>query len=493
MRFLACLLLASLPLAAQSLQVDSGAADYQVFQRGPANTATISIQGAVLAPPVVAAAAKGRKTAPPAPAESAVEARLVAAGRVVAGFDWKPVGKAVGARFQAGIAAVPTGGPYRLDLRLAGLPAVTSLSSLLVGDLWLLAGQSNMEGVGNLAGLPLPSAQVNSFDMSDVWVAAADPLHSLPDSADRVHWRKNAQGQLQRLTGEAQAKYIATRRKGAGVGLPFALEMLRRTGVPVGLLPCAHGGTSMDQWDPALKDQGGDSLYGGMLRRFKLAGGKVKGVLWYQGESDANPKAAPLFEAKFKALIQAIRADFGQPELPFLYVQIGRHVDQQNVAPWHAVQDAQLRVESALLNLGMVTCVDCELDDGIHVGTDQFARLAVRLANLATVSTRRGPRPASARASDGVIRVAFDEVNGRLVSAGRLNGFSVHDASGAYLPLVYRQRLSRTDPNVVELLFSGKLPEGAQLHYGYGKDPYVNLADEARMAAPVFGPLPILQ
>ena len=43
-----------------------------------------------------------------------------------------------------------------------------------------------------------------------------------------------------------------------------------------------------------VEGQGGDSLYGGMLRRFELAGGRVKGVLWYQGESDANPTAGPV-------------------------------------------------------------------------------------------------------------------------------------------------------------------------------------------------------
>ncbi len=67
--------------------------------------------------------------------------------------------------------------------------------------------------------------------------------------------------------------------------------MVEATGVPIGLVACAHGGTSMEQWNPAKKDEGGKSLYGSMLRQFQLAGGKVKGVLWYQGESDANGEA----------------------------------------------------------------------------------------------------------------------------------------------------------------------------------------------------------
>ncbi len=461
-------------LSAQILQLTRGAVDYQVFQRGPGNAASLKLEGS-------AQGAAGKS----------VEARLVAAGRPLANFDWRPAGSVSGTAWTAQIAGVPTGGPYRLDLRVAGATAVTSVANLLVGDLWVLAGQSNMEGVGNLEGLPLPSALVNSLDMTGTWLAAADPLHRLPDSNNRANWRRNAQGQPEKLEGEALAAFIANRKKGAGVGLPFALEMVKRTGVPIGLIPCAHGGTSMTQWDPALKDQGGDSLYGGMVRRFVLAGGRIKGVLWYQGESDASPAAAPLFEEKFRSFIQAVRKDFAQPDLPFLYVQIGRHVSGAGAAQWNQVQDAQLKVESQLANALMTGCTDCELDDGIHVGTGDFRKLASRLANLATGAVKRGPRPVSAQVKGAMIVVEFAEVNGRLVHEGRLTGFTLHGADGTPVPMIYRQRVSADNPNLVELLFGGKLPEGVTLHHGAGRDPYLNLRDEAGMPVPVFGPVAV--
>jgi sialate O-acetylesterase len=247
----------------------------------------------------------------------------------------------------------------------------------------------------------------------------------------------------------------------------------------------------MDQWSPSLKDQGGASLYGGMLRRFRAAGGRIAGVLWYQGESDANPKAMPVFAAKFQSLIEAIRVDFQQPDLPFYYVQIGRHVNDANVDEWHAVQDAQRRVETLFRNVGMTTAIDLELDDGIHVGTDAFPALAARLANLAEGKLQRGPRPVRARRDGARILVEFASVNGSLRHTGRLSGFTVHNAEGRPVPLIYRQHILAGTPNTVELLFGGKLPEGATLHYGYGKDPYVNLTDEADMPCPVFGPLKI--
>jgi sialate O-acetylesterase len=392
----------------------------------------------------------------------------------------------------------PTGGPYTLELRANGGKPLAAAKHLLVGDLWILAGQSNMEGVGDLVDVQSPDPRVNSFDQSDVWLNAKEPLHSLADSVDRVHWRKNSQGQLVRLEGEAQQKYIAARKKGAGLGLPFAVEMVKRTGVPVGLVPCAHGGTSMDQWNPDLKEKGGDSLYGSTYRRFKAVGGKVTGILWYQGESDASPVAAPVFQEKFEKLVAAFRSDFGQPDLPFYYVQIGRHVSGTNIDPWNLVQESQRKAESTIPRSGMVPAVDVELDDGIHVSTQDQKRMGKRLANLAirdlfpkVQSPKRGPKLASVRYADGIVRVSFSDVNGKLVSDGRISGFTIHNAKGEMVPAIFRAKVDPQEGGTVLLYISGKLPEGATLRYGYTRDPYCNLRDEADMGVPVFGPAPV--
>jgi sialate O-acetylesterase len=139
----------------------------------------------------------------------------------------------------------------------------------------------------------------------------------------------------------------------------------------------------------------------------------------------------------------------------------------------------------------MVAAVDLDLDDGIHVGTQDLKLLGKRLANLALNRTRRGPRPVSAAFQNGVLRVAFSDVNGGLRSAGRMAGFTVHNAAGEPVPMIYKARFDPADPNAVLLHIGGKLPEGATLRYGYGKDPYCNLRDQAGMGAPVFGPMAI--
>jgi sialate O-acetylesterase len=467
---------------AQDLRITSGPVDNQVFQRNADQTADLRLTGTT-----INKKANGKE----------IEARLIAAdSNTVPGFDWTVLGKIQKLKWSGELKRVPAGGPYRLEVRQQGSDSTISIANLLVGDLWVLAGQSNMQGEGDLIDVQPPSPLVHSFDMADRWGVAEEPLHTPVNAADPVHWPLNSQREPERLTGERLETYVVNRKKGAGLGLPFAVEMVQRTGIPVGLIPCAHGGTSMDQWNPALKDREGESLYGSMYRRVQAVGGQVKGVLWYQGESDSNSTAAPLFLGKFEALVKAVRADLNQPDLPFYYVQIGRHIDKTNFAEWNKVQLAQLRAETDLPHLGMVTAVDLQLDDGIHVGTQDLKRLAVRLADLACHDLfprikdygerKRGPRPVAAIYQNGVVKVTFSGVNGRLQSDGRMAGFSIRESTGAEIPMIYRSRVDAAEASTVLLYVQGKLPQNATLWYGFGKDPYCNVRDADDMAVPVF-------
>ena len=478
------LLVAALSAAAagQEIRITSGPADNQVFQRNAEQTADIPFAGS----------ATGKKIN-----GKDVEARLVAADSTpVPGFDWSSVGKIQKLKWGGELKRVPVGGPYRLEVRLQGGDSSISISNLLVGDLWVLAGQSNMEGHGDLIDVQQPAPLVHSFDMADRWLVAEEPLHTVVNAVDAVHWPLNAERVPERLTGQPLENYVTNRKKGSGLGLPFAAEMLARTNIPVGLIPCAHGGTSMDQWSPELKDREGESLYGSMYRRVQAAGGRVKGVLWYQGESDANPKAEPAFLKKFESFVKSVRADFNQPDLPFYYVQIGRHVDNSNVSEWNAVQLAQLRAETEIPHSGMVAAVDLQLDDGIHIGTQDLKRLARRLADLVCLDLfprtkdfgehKRGPRPIAATYQDGFVKVSFSGVNGRLQSEGPISGFSIRLANGEWTPMIYKSHVDPAEASTVLLSVQGKLPQDATLWYGFGKDPYCNLRDAADMAAPVF-------
>jgi sialate O-acetylesterase len=464
------------------IKITSGPVDNQVFQRNADQTADFQLSGTAI----------GKKVN-----NKDVEARLTGADTTaLPGFDWTPVGKIVKLKWSGSIKHVPAGGPYRLEVRLQGTDPVLSIANLLVGDLWVLAGQSNMEGHGDLVDVQAPSPLIRTFDMADRWGVAEEPLHTTVNAADPVHWPVNAQKEPERLAGERLEAYVLNRKKGAGLGLPFAVEMLARTGTPIGLIPCAHIGTSMEVWSPALKDREGESLYGSMYRRVQAVGGRVKGVLWYQGESDANPAAAAVFLRKFEDFVKAVRTDLNQPDLPFYYVQIGRHIDKNNVAEWNAVQLAQLLAETEIPHSGMVAAVDLQLDDGIHVSTPDLKRLGRRLADLVCHDLfprikdygerKTGPRPLQAIYQSGMVKVTFSGVNGRLQSDGPLTGFSIRDEKGEWLPMIYKTRVDPAEASSVLLYVQGRLPENALLWYGYGKDPNCTMRDATDMAVPVF-------
>jgi len=111
----------------------------------------------------------------------------------------------------------------------------------------------------------------------------------------------------------------------------------------------------------------------------------------------------------------------------------------------------------------------------------------------ACAALQKGPQPVSAAIEGDILRVKFSGVNGKLVAEGRPSGFTIHDAAGVVKPMIYKTRVDPEDPAAVLLYTFGKLSPGMTLHYGYGKDPYCNLRDEADMAVPVFGPMAIPQ
>jgi len=372
-----------------------------------------------------------------------------------------------------------------LELSAGGPYEVSEAKNVLVGDLWVLAGQSNMEGVGDLSEVETSHPLVHSFQSRESWAPAEEPLHWLGESPRPVHhvlWGQPVPTEVP-LRDPARAK-------GAGLGLSFAKARVEQRGVPVGLVPAAHGGTSMQQWDPASKGQGGHSLYGATLERVKAVGGKVAGILWYQGESDANPTDAALYESRMTTLVQSFRADLGQPDLPFYYVQLGGFVtdpDPGLVSGWNSVRESQRTWQSSLSNVGMVSAIDCGLDDGIHIDTAGLKTLGKRLAAVASGQPAPALKSVAFEPDRGWLRVSFDHVQGTLQAHGRPAGFTLRDAGGRELPLIYKITLDGPDA-LLKITDPAGLP-GASLWYGWGLAPYCNVTDATGAAVPALGPV----
>ncbi len=429
--------------------------------------------------------------------DAKIEGQTSARGDVFArvnGKGWTRAGRAARGRFAIALRGLRAGGPYRVELQVRqGKRVLDSLvvKDVLVGDVWLVGGQSNMEGFGLRSFAANPDLRVRAFYNDDRWDVARDPIHNLWQAVDEVHGLLGADRDGSHGTGPAVA---------------FGQEMLAQSGVPQGLIACAHGGTSMAQWDPALRELGGKSLYGAMLRRFRKNGAKACGLIWYQGESDASDDAAPQYTHRMKQFVRALRRDTRCAQLAVAMVQISRHVQDiaSQFAGWNSIQDQQRKLPALINRLATVPAVDLSLDDGIHVGGPDVNRLGRRLAHAMrqlTSSQKKNLKPpialrrcrlqADPITSLANIVVEFDSVQARLTAGGgRPSGFRVVGADAQPLACIFDTRLNgsrvivRTNLPVADL-------SSNSLHYGHGTDPLCNIVDEADRSLPAFGPIPL--
>lgn len=436
-----------------------------------------------------------------------VELRVTRNGTTLPGHDWKVTGSAGDKRFIAELKGLRAGGPYTVELRIRdgrrNADALT-VEEVFVGDVWILAGQSNMEGVGNIEDAPRPHPQVRAFFMRDEWGQAEAKLHLLAEAVDSVHNDYGTGGK--RPSPSALEKLRKNALKGVGPGFAFGLEMRRRTRVPQGLIACAHGGTSMAQWSPEKKNEGGASLYGAMIRRYEKLGQPVAGVLWYQGESDAIEGDIAVYTDRMKKLVAATRADMKLPKLAWFVVQIGCHACATGGFEWNAVQEQQRRLPDEIDRLVVVPAIDLDLDDGIHISgraqTTLGTRLArqadrmvhgnhkekpsIRLKEIRPADCPKGASPALCPS----IEVVYANVAGKLKSEGRPTGFAILDSDGNDACAIYRTEISGNRVLLYATLSEYHL-EGCALSYGHGRFPYCNITDADGRSLPVMQALPI--
>jgi sialate O-acetylesterase len=379
-------------------------------------------------------------------------------------------------------------------------------------DCWVLAGQSNMEGVGRQADSLPPDESVWSFSSAGAWERAQDPLHRLWESYTPVHLDISREGCApEQWPGDEKVRADWAQNRagnGAGLGVAFGQALAAATGRPVGLIPAAHGGTSLEQWSQTKKDQGGHSLYGAMLDRIRKSGGRLRGLLWYQGESDATPEAAPTYLDRMAAWITAVRADTGIADLPVLLVQIGNLVQPEptmfGAEPWDMVREALRRLPEVVPHCTVTSAVDLGLTDCIHINTPGLHRLGRRLARQALALTEgnlpTGPRVERVERagawSNGLplVRVACSGVTGAWQPEQHLGGFAVYTPDHQPHPsvLVLNAERDPDDPTAIRVLLSAAIDDQTRLGYGLGLNPYCNAVDEADLPLPAFWPSEIV-
>jgi hypothetical protein len=269
-------------------------------------------------------------------------------------------------------------------------------------------------------------------------------------------------------------------REGANSGhapyLQFARTLKRVLGCPIGLVQTALGGSSLGQWNPGDGDGG---LFRNLVHCAGLAGGRVRGVVWYQGESDASPELGATYGARFARAVRAWREALGAPELVVVTVQLNRvlvPIVEGGDLGWSLVREAQRQAPRAIPGVAVVPALDLPLSDQIHTSPagnlilgERMARAALALAYGAPVEYRAPEIRRARRLEDGgAVELEFDHVTSRLEALDLARHcFSVEE-EGQPVPV---EAATYPGGNRVRLKLAQPLAGAAVVHGAAGMNP----------------------
>lgn len=377
-------------------------------------------------------------------------------------------------RWSVYLPAQSAGGPYTLTVR--GTNTI-QLEDILVGDLWFASGQSNMEmplaGFPNSAVLkdgPKEIEQANHPEIRLLSVARRGSPYPLEDAIEVTPWA--------RCTPESAKGFSA-------VAYFFGRSIQQHEKVPIGLIDSTWGGTPAEAWT-SLDTLGADAslmpvfaaraaminkepdqvrmdaadarakvngqpavrrawhpqlvswepagLYNAMVA--PLIELPVRGVIWYQGESNSALMRAPLYEKLFPAMIEDWRRHWKDEEMPFLFVQLAGFTSTPQ-EDWPVIREAQRRT-LALRKTGMAVAVDIGQADNVHPPDKQTVgeRLALQARSISYGESvvASGPMFRRAIPSAGGLQVEFDGAAGLTARGGAPAGFEVAGADQVFAP-----------------------------------------------------------
>ncbi len=413
------------------------------------------------------------------------------------------------------------GGPFELSIKATN---TIVLHDILVGDVWVASGQSNMEfpmtGLVN-AQTEIAAAQYPKIRLFLVKHKPADyPLENVESKG----WAA--------CTPETAADFSA-------VAYFFARNLQQKLGVPIGLIESSWGGTAAEswtslhtlgadaalmpvfsarakmvdeqstnvlrqqredvefqkaveqakaegkplpwpQWHPDFEAWAPAALFNGMIA--PLTPFAIRGVIWYQGESNASPERAFLYARLFQTMILDWRNSWDEGDFPFLFVQIANW----NTEPgelWPEVRNAQ-RQALALRNTGMAVTIDIGDPIDIHPKNKQDVGLRLSLAARAITYGEKiewsGPLYRQITQEEHALRVWFDHANGLMAKGATVTGFEVAGADGKY---------SAADAKIEGtsvVVSSAAVPAPVSVRYGWAANPNCNLYNKEGLPASPF-------
>lgn len=301
-------------------------------------------------------------------------------------------------------------------MTISGLRNTIRLSDILVGEVWLASGQSNMEYTMQINyARPKDERWTNYQD--EALAAASHPNIRL------LHIEKNLKHDTlptrgwQACTPETVAPFSAA-------AYFFARMLQDSLQVPVGIINTSWGGTKIEVWTPEKGDR-----WNHMVR--PMAGFALRGFLWYQGETNLINGDIDAYIPKMERLVSSWRQAWGDEDLPFYYVQISpmtysQRKDYASPRTWIDLPRfwaAQTECMKRITNTGMVVTTDLpdELSD-IHppykwkVG-ERLCLWALHHTYGHTQTECSGPVLESAAIEDGKAVLTFSHADGGLTTS----------------------------------------------------------------------------
>lgn len=303
--------------------------------------------------------------------------------------------------------SIPAGGLYRIETALDVHSTNPAFHWLFrgdvrlhvgVGDVFLIAGQSNAAGYGRDAAYDPPQLGIHLFRNRHRWDLAAHPFNESSFAGDVANAERGVSG---------TSPYLA-----------FGKTFTKLSHYPVGFIASAMGGMPIKRWNPD-----GGRLYVNMLEQTKVCG-NIAGVLWYQGCSNTDEKGLVDYKEKYYDIIRSFRRDLGYP-VKFFTFQLNREVNSQADYGYGKIREIQRQASHELEDVYVLPTIHCGLSDSIHNNAHSCIMLGENLARLCG-HVLYGTRPFSA---PEMIKAVEKEKTVTVTFANVQRSFIVPDAS----------------------------------------------------------------
>lgn len=398
------------------------------------------------------------------------------------------------------------GGPHEVVIKGKN---VIKLTDVLIGEVWVASGQSNMEW--SVWASDNPQQEVSAANFPTIRLFHVKKVPSVLPAAEIVLEHERPDKQLDSGWSECSPQTVGSF---SAVAYYFGRELQKDLKVPVGLINTSWGGTAIEPWTPIVGFESVESLkpiaeqvkaqqakpegvnpnpgapmnlYNGMVHPLVPFG--IRGAIWYQGESNRGQGVG--YEQRMHALINGWRSVWGQGDFPFLFVQLApfKYVKPPMTDPNYLlpqVWEAQTKV-LAMKNTGMAVTTDITNLDDIHPKNKQDVGKRLALWALAKTYGKSdlvysGPLYKSMKVEGHKIRIEFDHIGGGLKSRdGKpLSWFTIAGKTGDFV-----DAKAEIEGNTVVVSSDG-IPEPAAVRFGWSELAEPNLMNAEGLPAGPF-------